>query len=103
MPETSAEVARVVQRYSTVSSFELIAGGRSYAVSHVASDFIRLWNDEEPPAGPAVLVIRTRDADAEDVPENVRETRDNIWLHPEKCDGTKIPITNDPPMEANHD
>jgi hypothetical protein len=47
-----------VQRFSTVAHFELIVDGRSYKVTHVASEFILLDTAADIPPGPATLVIR---------------------------------------------
>ena len=45
-------------RYSTIASFELVFGGRSYKVAQVASDFIIFAQPQSLPAGEADLYIR---------------------------------------------
>ena len=48
-------------RYSTIASFELVYGGRSYKVAQVASDFIIFAQPESLPAGEADLYIRVEE------------------------------------------
>jgi hypothetical protein len=45
-------------RYSTIASFELVCGGRSYKVAQVASEFIIFAEPQSLPAGEADLYIR---------------------------------------------
>ncbi len=45
-------------RYSTIASFELVCGGRSYKVAQVSSEFIIFAEPQSLPPGEADLYVR---------------------------------------------
>lgn len=59
-------------RYSTIASFELVFGGRSYKVAQVACDFIIFAQAESLPGGEGDLYIRV---EQEELHRRIRQPR----------------------------